>query len=310
MNNPYKYKVSVIIPTYNRADLLTMTVDSVLAQTYKNYEIIIVDDGSTDHTKEIIKPYLSKSNIRYIYQENRKQAAARNNGIRNSAGEFISFLDSDDLWRPEKLELQVKVLEEHPEVGLVYSNQSLMLDVSSEDQIRYSPGVLKSGDIFKDLLRRKFYCSTSSLLVRKSVLDDVGSFDESLRNSLEDWELTLRISKKYKTFCVDKPLFRRRLHAEVLDNYYEIRIENHQSILKKYLNDSALSKSFINYVWGKASFAWGRKYFERHRYKKAFKCFYRSLQRGNWAANFPMLLSLFGPAGKIVFDLLLKLSRK
>lgn len=310
MNNLYKYKVSVIIPTYNRADLLPMTVESVFAQTYKNYEIIIVDDGSTDNTKEIVEPYLSKSNIRYFYQENRKQASARNNGIRNSEGEYIAFLDSDDLWHPEKLDLQVKVLEEHPEVGLVYSNQSLLQEDSSKDEVRYPPGVLKSGNIFKDLLIRKFYCSTSGLLVRKSVLDDVGFFDESLRNALEDWELSLRISKKYKAFCVDKPLFKRRLHVEVLDNYFEVRINNHQNILKKYLDDSALSKSFINYVWGKANYSWSRKYFERHYYNKAFKFFWRSLLKGNLVASFPMLLTLLGPVGKGIFEFLLKLYRK
>ncbi len=299
-------KVSVVIPTYNRQDFITQAIDSVSAQTYDDYEIIIVDDGSTDHTREILKPYLAKSNIRYFYQENLKQAAARNNGIRRSTGEYIAFLDSDDLWHPEKLALQVQVLEESPEIGMVYSNQDIMKNGFIVKKMKYPREILKSGCIFEDLLLRRFYCSTPGLLIRRSVLEDVGLFDESLQNALEDWELTLRISQKYKVLCVDRPLFQRRLHVGAAETYFEKRIYNHQKILSAYLNKSYLSKSFTNTVWAKAYYSWGCIYFENYRYRRARQCFAHAFKRGYWITSIPLMLSLFGVVGKKLFDQLLK----
>ena len=116
-------KISIIIPTFNCGDFIYRTIESVFAQTYKNYEIIIVDDGSTDSTKDKID-LISKKGIpiNYIYQANAGPAAARNTGIRNAAGEYITFLDADDFWIPEKLELQVDVLERESDIGLVYGD--------------------------------------------------------------------------------------------------------------------------------------------------------------------------------------------
>ncbi len=294
-------KVSVIIPTYNREKLITKTVESVLAQTYKDYEIIIVDDGSTDQTKEALKPYLSQSHIHYLYQKNQKQAKARNTGIKHSVGENIAFLDSDDLWDPKKLELQVEVLEEKPRIGMVYSNQSIMANDFHQEKQKYPPGILRSGFIFKDLLLRKYYCSTPTILVRRTVLDDVGLLDESLMNALEDWELTLRISKKYEVYCVDKPLVRRRLHEGIPYNYYELRINNLQKILIKNLENSDLSPSFRKIVWAKTFFGCGHAYLEKNRFAKAFWCFVKAFKKGHWAGGVAAMLCLLGPFGKMLF---------
>jgi len=304
-------KVSIIIPTYNRADVLPMAIDSILAQTYKNYEVIIVDDGSTDNTKDILKHYLKKPNVHYIYQDNKKQAAARNTGIRCSKGEYIAFLDSDDLWYPEKLGLQVRILDKNNDAGMVYSNQMLIDNSLNNKGVKYSPKILKSGNIFKELLLRKFYCSLPTVLIRKSVLDDVGLLDEGLRNALEDWELTLRVTRKYKVACIDKPLLKRRIHDEATENYFEIRINNHQAILEKYLNNNKiLPASFINLVWRKTYFSWGHSYLINYRYWKAFKCFSQSLLKGNCLASGAMLLCAFGPTGKRIFVNLVKLKHK
>jgi len=297
----YPYKTSVIIPTYNRADVLPPAIDSILAQTHTDFEIIIVDDGSTDNTRDVLEPYLAKPNIQYIYQENQKQAAARNNGVLRSRGEYVGFLDSDDLWYPEKLDLQVKALDEHPEVGMVFSNQMMFTDDSDEGRVRYPRGVLKSGDIFKDLLQRKFYCSLQTVLVRRSVFDDVGLTDESLKNSLEDWELTLRIARKYKVLAIDKPLVRRRVHKETSVKYLEFRIHNHLAILKKHLKEPLLAPSFMNRIWHKAYFSWGHDYLVYGRYRKALRWFFRSFRKGNWAAGVGIMMSLFGPVGKGLF---------
>src|SRR4030042_6253183 len=104
--------VSVIIPTYNRADCVTKSIDSVLSQTYNDYEIIVVDDGSTDNTRQILQSYVDKCLIHYIYQDNAGCAAARNSGIRAAKGQWIAFLDSDDTWLPDKLAEQMQYLSE------------------------------------------------------------------------------------------------------------------------------------------------------------------------------------------------------
>ena len=109
--------VSIVIPTFNRRNYITIALDSVLAQTYTNYEIIIIDDGSSDNTKEVLTPYWDK--IRYFYQDNRGIPATRNRGIREAKGDYIAFLDSDDYWLPEKLERQIDYFEKNPHCGMV-----------------------------------------------------------------------------------------------------------------------------------------------------------------------------------------------
>ena len=109
--------VSVIIPTYNSSQYIKEAIDSVLAQTYKNFEIIVIDDGSTDNTKEVLAPYLSV--IKYIYKNNGGPASARNRGIKEANGEFVAFLDADDVWKPDRLARGVDILDQRPEVGLI-----------------------------------------------------------------------------------------------------------------------------------------------------------------------------------------------
>ncbi len=289
-------KVSVIIPTFNRAKLLIEAIESVLAQKYRNYEIIVVDDGSTDETREVLIPYLAEQRIRYIFQKNKKQASARNTGIRNSKGEYIAFLDSDDLWLSDKLELQVHALEENPEAGMVYCNQYLIeLEADKEERIKYQKGMLKSGWIFKDLLLRKFYCSTPTLLIRRAVLDKVGLFDESLEDALEDWEFTLRISRDYQVIAIDEPLIKRRIQPPSAEVYHEKRITNHRRILERYLKNSQLPKYFKNLVWSKSIFSWGKIYLEKGQIRKALACFLKAAGKGHLGAALFILLCFLRP---------------
>ena len=123
-------KVTIIIPTYNSSPFIGKAIDSVLAQTYTDYEIILVDDGSTDNTKEILEKY--QDNITYILQPNQGVAIARNTGIRNSESEYIALLDSDDEWLPEKLELQMRTIEKNNDVGLVHTND---IQISEEGNV-------------------------------------------------------------------------------------------------------------------------------------------------------------------------------
>jgi len=197
--------VSVIIPTYNRAHLVGRAIRSVLNQTYQDFEIIVVDDGSTDNTEEVVKGF-NDDRIRYIWHdENRGGAAARNTGIKAAQGEYIAFLDSDDEWLPEKLEKQVKAFEDAlPDVGVVYTDFR-RLDKRGDKELRFAKVMREvSGDIHRDLLEGNFI-GTPTALVRRECFDKVGMFDERLPR-LQDWELWIRISKYYHFKCLDEPL--------------------------------------------------------------------------------------------------------
>jgi glycosyltransferase involved in cell wall biosynthesis len=202
--------VTVVIPTYNYADFLREAVLSVLDQTFQDFEIIVVDGGSTDHTPSVIKEFPEK--VRYIYQENQGTMVARNTGIAAARGEYIAFLDADDLWLPAKLEKQVALLRQHPEVGLVYSTIYQFESKSGAIVGEYPLANCRAGHVLRDLYLACFVPSPTPL-VRKEVLDDVGGFDERIRYGSEDWELWLRISAKYDLAYVPEPLAKYRYHG-------------------------------------------------------------------------------------------------
>jgi len=199
-------KVSVIIPTYNRAHVLKRSIQSVMNQTYKELEIIVVDDGSTDDTKDLInKLQQQDERIKYIrHDKNRGAAAARNTGIKASAGIYIAFNDSDDEWLPTKLEEQVSILENTPPyIGVVYTG---LLRIEKDRKI-YLPSAKirkKDNNIHKEIIKNKFI-GLPSMLMRKVCFEKVGLFDEQLP-ALEDWELLIRVSKYFKFKYIPKPL--------------------------------------------------------------------------------------------------------
>jgi perosamine synthetase len=199
-------RVSVVIPTFNSADTLGEAVASVLAQTYTDFEILVVDDGSTDRTEDVVRRFGDR--VRYFKQENQGVSSARNAGIERSRGLYIAFLDSDDLWRSEKLAEEVALLEADPELGLVYCDWAV---VSGETVVQksYHQGLRPArGYVFNELVQRGFIL-TSGVVVRRECLDDVGRFDKSLRVA-EDYDLWLRISYRWKVELVDKRLFTKR----------------------------------------------------------------------------------------------------
>jgi glycosyltransferase involved in cell wall biosynthesis len=191
--------VSVIIPTYNREQYLRKALDSVLAQTYQRFEIIVVDDGSTDNTRTMLSAY--QESVRYVYQENQGISKARNTGIRNSHGDCIAFLDSDDYWLPEKTELQVALLQKHPEYGMVASRcSSVRLDGSFREKNR--PGT--SGWVLENLFQANFI-RTSAAIIRKECFHEVGLFDEELKEC-EEYDLWLRMASQYPIGFINKSL--------------------------------------------------------------------------------------------------------
>ena len=202
-------RVSVVIPTYNCVRFLPGAIRSVLAQTYRDFEVIVVDDGSTGYTDKAVAPFLKK--IIYIKQENRGPAVARNCGIAASTGELVAFLDDDDEWMPDKLALQVPLFDDH-EVGLAYSDVRVLYDDGrvTESFLATRP-LATSGYIFANFLASGFILM-GSVIVRRRALDEVGAFDESMK-SLEDFELWMRVLRRWKAALVRQPLFLRRMRA-------------------------------------------------------------------------------------------------
>jgi len=191
--------VSIIIPTFNRRDYITIALDSVLAQTYKDYEIIIIDDGSSDDTKEILKPY--QNNIRYFYQDNRGIPTTRNKGIREAQGNYIAFLDSDDYWLPEKLERQIECFKQNPHYGMVATRCS---SITPFGRFRKKNRPGKSGWILNNLFKANFI-RTSSAMIKKECFEKIGLFDQSLPEC-EEYDLWLRIAKQYPIGFINQTL--------------------------------------------------------------------------------------------------------
>lgn len=181
--------VSIITPTYNSAKYLPRAVTSALNQTYPDLELIVINDGSTDDTQEILKPYFKDKRLKYFYQSNRGIASARNLGIEKSSGRFIAFLDADDEFLPTKIERQLKTLKEKPDYGVCYSDILHFYDTNPRKFFhhRYS---YPSGNLFEPLLKKQFI-NPLSVFVRREVIEKYGLFDETLRHT-EDWDLWLR----------------------------------------------------------------------------------------------------------------------
>ncbi len=196
--------VSIVIPAWNAEEYVKEAVRSALAQTYPNIEIVVVDDGSTDGTKQALEEYSRDPRCKYIYQANKGLAGARNTGIRESRGRYIAFLDSDDMFAPDKIKDQVTILEGHPDFGVCYSDLTHFTDTDPREYYhhRYT---YPSGDILESLLHRQFV-NPLTLIARRSVIDAHGMFNESFRRS-EDWELWLRWAHAgVKFYYLDKPL--------------------------------------------------------------------------------------------------------
>jgi len=202
--------VSVIIPTYNRADLVVQAVESVINQTYGRMEIIVVDDGSTDNTREVLEKYQEK--INYIYQERSERCRARNKGFAHCRGDYMAFLDSDDLWLPTKIERQVEALNEKPDVGLVYTGVEFIDTHGNPYDGDLSWDAPKRQVLYEDLMTNNIVTgTTSSAMIRRTCFEKVGLFDESM-NTCEDLDLYRRIARYYKFHKIDFPLVKFRIH--------------------------------------------------------------------------------------------------
>jgi glycosyltransferase involved in cell wall biosynthesis len=244
-------KVSIVIPAYNAMKYLPETIESVFRQTFNNYEVIVVNDGSQDNIESWIAQ-LNHPKVSLITQENQGLSGARNTGIINSKGEYVALLDADDLWAPTKLEKQVMLLDQSTEVGLIYTWMALIDEngvptgriFNAEDE----------GKIWKKLLESNVVGCGSVPLIRRSCFDKVGLFDRNLRSFVEDWDLWLRMAPHYDFKVVKEPLvFYRQLSSSASKNWEAMAV-SYQIVLDKNFKDvpeemqylKARSNGFIN----------------------------------------------------------------
>ncbi|MES0446417.1 MAG: glycosyltransferase, partial [Desulfobacterales bacterium] len=196
--------VSVIIPTYNRGWIINEAIDSVLAQDYLNFELIVVDDGSTDNTHDILNSY--QNNFLVLRQNNNGVSAARNRGLAAASGHFIAFLDSDDTWLPQKLSRQVDFFHSNPD-ALICQTEEIWI----RNNVRVNPKKRHkkpSGMIFKPSLSLCLV-SPSAVMIKRNLFEEVGLFDETLP-ACEDYDLWLRISCRHPVHLIDTPLIIKR----------------------------------------------------------------------------------------------------
>jgi len=197
-------KITVIIPTHNREKLLGQTIESVLNQTVKADEIIIIDDGSTDNTKEIINNYNNET-IKYIFQENKGVSNARNHGISLASNEWLCFLDSDDIWEENKLEKQIEFHKQNTQILFSHTDE---LWLFNDKIIKQKKHQLKpSGFCFEENIPNTLI-GASTMMIHKKVLDEVGYFDEELV-ACEDYDLWLRILAKYELGLINEKLIKK-----------------------------------------------------------------------------------------------------
>jgi glycosyltransferase involved in cell wall biosynthesis len=197
---------SIITPTYNRATLLVETIKSVLDQTFKDFELIIVDDGSTDNTKEAVQPFLS-TRIKYFYQQNKRQGAARNLGIKNASGEFVAFLDHDDLWSPIFLETYYKFIQNNPHAQWIHGAFFWF----NENYFWKGNTYPVEGWVWKYLLKGNLI-NTLTIAVRRKLLDNIKFDENSLIWPSEDWEFNFRLAIASPCYFQPLPLLFMRNH--------------------------------------------------------------------------------------------------
>lgn len=230
-------RVSVVIPSYNRGHTIVACLQSVLTQTFQDFEIIVVDDASADDTKARVAS-VEDPRIQYIaHAQNWGGAAARNTGIRAARGEFIAFLDSDDTWAPEKLAQQLACIESRgPDYGVVYT---WFIGRDNEGQEVSRSNHTLDGWAFESLLVANYVGTFSSILVRRSVIEGVGGLDESLR-SCQDWDLSIRLSRVTKICCVEDYLVS-YLHngkdKHRISSNPKSLIQGHRRVLEKFEDD-------------------------------------------------------------------------
>lgn len=260
-------KVSVIIPTYNRSHFILDAIDSVLNQAFQDFEIIVIDDGSNDDTREVLRKY--DAIVNHVYQENKGRSEARNTGIKIAKGEYIAFLDDDDIWLPQKLEKQITFLDANPDIGLVHAftevidEEGRMLTADTKNRLKLYRKAVKVGYTYEGM-SHLCVMFMSTVMLRKECLDKVGLFDPNIP-AFEDWDFYLRFALKYSIVMIPEFLVRFRMHKgrTTTDEFAEGRIKTamkHLTLLNSCIGIPFRSKIQYNFYVHLAN----TYYFNRH----------------------------------------------
>lgn len=260
--------VSIIIPTYNRADLIVEAIDSVLKQWRDGYEILVIDDGSTDDTRNKLRPYIEADKIRYLYQANSgKPSVARNNGIANATGKYVCFLDSDDILIDESIEKRRQALDRYDDIAMTFTD---WIELSDESQPRQEASwvvrekfiddipvefianederLIEFNTAIVNMIYTKEFVFTSSVMVRKKILETIGGFDESFTIS-EDRDLWLRIAVTYHSAYLNEPLVYKRRHgANITNGNVSFNLKQDRLAVEKFLDCSGVLKNRCSHV--------------------------------------------------------------
>lgn len=243
--------VSVVMPAFNSEATIGESIKSVLKQSFQGWELIVVDDGSTDGTAEVVNSF-SDERIQLIIQVNSGVSSARNAAITRSSGQYIAFLDSDDIWHPEKLRKQLDFFKKHPEIGLLYTDK--MCFYESLDNAFFCEYKIDVGidDDYQRLLTHD-YISTLTVMTRKDVLEHVGVFKSDLRCA-EDWDLWIRIAKNFSVSVIREPLAYYREHPGGISKNVADQLKGEWAVIESNVLNSCVErevKKISLWVWHK-----------------------------------------------------------
>ncbi len=274
--------VSVIIATYNMGHYLCAAVQSALAQTYPSVEVLIVDDGSTDDTPQIVQQWIGDARVRLYRQANAGKARAMNRGFELSRGRFVAFLDADDVWNPDKLAQQMPLFSGRPELGVVYSDYQCM--DGEERPLVKGITPMRRGWVTGSLLIENFVCYSAGV-VRREGLERGGGFDEALGMGI-DYDLWLRLSAHWQFDFVPQPTVRYRIWAGQMSKNYRKRYESAIRIMRSFLanNPGIVNANVVREAWAHtyAGRADTTLWHERNRLA-AFKDYRRALSFTPWS---------------------------
>jgi glycosyltransferase involved in cell wall biosynthesis len=296
-------KVSIIITTYNRAPLLKRAISCALSQEYSDFDVLVIDDCSSDNTGEVVRDF-SDNRIRYIrHSNNRGEAASRNTGIKESTGRYIAFLDSDDEWRPYKISREAEVLDNSSSlIGAVYCG---LCEFRGNEKIHipYYWVRKRQGDIYSELLGSNFI-SPSSILIKRECFDKVGLFDEAIR-SFEDWDMWIRISRHYQFKYINEELVIKHFLADSVSANEDFVINGIEAVINKHydelkINKSALSRAYQNI---------GHILFQQGQMRKGRDYIIRSMKTGSSSAK-SIIMIIISLLGRCVYTQISKFVRR
>jgi glycosyltransferase involved in cell wall biosynthesis len=244
--------ISVIIPAYNAERTILETITSVQQQTFSDFELIVINDGSTDRTLELLNT-VEDARLKIFSYSNGGLPVARNRGISQATGEFIAFIDADDLWTADKLELQLAALQRHPEAGVAYSWTYFMDEQRGPSYVEGSR--LFEGNVYAELLVNNFLHNGSNPLIRRRAIESVGEFDPTLK-SCEDWDFYLRLAARWTFVLVPKPQIIYRQSSGAMSSKVEIMEQTSLIVLERAFRAAPPELQYLK----NQSFAWIYKY--------------------------------------------------